>query len=112
MPIPRRWCGTSIPRLRVILAALSAAGAADRRGAREEDDLVVGLVLRECLQPFLEMDIAAAVLGCTHYPIFTHAIQETLGDEVTLIDSAQHTALAVARQLDTPAPAAPPAPST
>jgi glutamate racemase len=67
---------------------------------RECDDLLVGLVLREYLQPFLEMDVTSMILGCTHYPIFAPAIQETLGDSVTLIDSARQTALIVEQQLD------------
>jgi glutamate racemase len=68
---------------------------------REPTDLVVGLVLREYLQPFLELDVSALILGCTHYPLFAPAIQETLGEDVALIDSARQTALVVARQLDT-----------
>jgi len=68
---------------------------------REESDLIVGLVLREYLQPFLEMEISALILGCTHYPIFASAVQETLGEEVTLIDSARQTALVVRDQLAT-----------
>ncbi len=88
------------PGLRVIGRACPLLVPLIEEG-RAEDDLVVGLVLREYLQPFLELDISAMILGCTHYPIFTRAIQETLGEEVRLIDSARHTALAVARQLDT-----------
>ena len=40
------------------------------------------------------------ILGCTHYPIFARAIQETLGESGTLIDSARQTALVVEQQLD------------
>jgi glutamate racemase len=68
---------------------------------REPTDLIVGLVLREYLAPFLEMDTSALILGCTHYPLFADAISETLGDAVTLIDSARQTALAVRDQLAT-----------
>lgn len=68
---------------------------------RLPDDLLVGLVLREYLQPFMDLDVAALILGCTHYPLLTPAIQETLGDSVTLIDSARHTALVVRQHLDT-----------
>jgi glutamate racemase len=68
---------------------------------RESTDLLVGLVLREYLQPFLELDVSTLILGCTHYPIFAPAIQETLGEGVTLIDSAHHTALVVRDRLDT-----------
>ncbi len=39
-------------------------------------------------------------MGCTHYPIFAGAIQETLGEAVTLIDSARQTAVVVAQTLD------------
>ncbi len=68
---------------------------------RAPEDLIVGLALREYLQPFLELDVSALILGCTHYPIFASAIQDTLGDHVTLIDSARHTALVVRDRLDT-----------
>jgi glutamate racemase len=68
---------------------------------REEGDLIVGLVLREYLRPFMELDVSALILGCTHYPLFAGAIRETLGEEVTLIDSAEQTALVVRGQLDT-----------
>lgn len=68
---------------------------------REETDLIVGLALREYLAPFLELDVSAMILGCTHYPLFAGAIRETLGEAVELIDSARQTALVVAEQLDT-----------
>ncbi len=68
---------------------------------REPTDLLVGLVLREYLQPFLELDVSALILGCTHYPIFAPAIQETVGEGVALIDSARQTALVVRDRLDT-----------
>ncbi len=66
---------------------------------RDPGDLIVGLALREYLSPFLEMDVSAMILGCTHYPIFAGAIRETLGEHVTLIDSAGQTALAVSEKL-------------
>jgi glutamate racemase len=40
-------------------------------------------------------------MGCTHYPIFSRGIQETLGEDVKLIDSARQTALVVREHLDT-----------
>lgn len=67
---------------------------------REESDLIVGLALREYLAPFLELDVSALILGCTHYPIFAGAIRESLGEAVSLIDSADQTALAVEAQLE------------
>lgn len=39
------------------------------------------------------------VLGCTHYPLLREVIQDVMGDEVTLVDSAEPTAGAVERML-------------
>ncbi len=39
------------------------------------------------------------VLGCTHFPILAAAIQRHVGTEVTLVDSAETTAVAVADAL-------------
>ena len=68
---------------------------------RECDDPVVKLVLREYLQPFTDLQVAALILGCTHYPILTAALAATLGPDVTLIDSARQTALVVKDELST-----------
>jgi glutamate racemase len=43
----------------------------------------------------LRLKIETLVLGCTHYPILREVIQETLGDDVSLIDSGEATALEV-----------------
>jgi glutamate racemase len=88
------------PTLQVIARACPLLVPLIEEG-REPGDLIVGLVLREYLAPFLEMDVSALILGCTHYPLFAAAIRETLGESVALIDSARQTALAVRRQLDT-----------
>lgn len=40
------------------------------------------------------------VLGCTHFPVLAGAISKVLGDKVTLVDSAETTARAVAAKLD------------
>ena len=39
------------------------------------------------------------VLGCTHFPVLTDAIRTIIGKDVTLVDSAETTALAVAEAL-------------
>ena len=43
----------------------------------------------------LRSKIDTLVLGCTHYPILRGVIQQTLGEEVRLIDSGEATALEV-----------------
>ncbi len=46
----------------------------------------------EYLAPLRVAGIDTLVLGCTHYPLLTGAIALTMGDEVTLVSSAEETA--------------------
>ncbi len=55
---------------------------------------IAGKYLRE----IIEKKVDALVLGCTHYPILREVIQQTVGANVTLIDSGEATAEEV-RQL-------------
>ncbi|HSH38855.1 MAG TPA: hypothetical protein VK993_08720, partial [Chthoniobacterales bacterium] len=52
-------------------------------------------VLMNYLRPLLDADIDTLVLGCTHYPLLRPAMQRLLGDDVTLVDSAENCATAV-----------------
>ncbi|AKU90341.1 glutamate racemase [Vulgatibacter incomptus] len=47
----------------------------------------------------LRGSVDTLVLGCTHYPLLRGAIAEVMGPGVTLVDSAQATAAAVAERL-------------
>ncbi|HUW60707.1 MAG TPA: glutamate racemase [Candidatus Bathyarchaeia archaeon] len=55
-------------------------------------------VAREYLGKLAEQSIDTLVLGCTHYPLLKSVIAETMGNGVTLVDSAESTA-AVARDM-------------
>ncbi len=44
-------------------------------------------------------DVDTLVLGCTHYPLLTGVISYVVGDEVTLVSSAEETAKDVYRTL-------------
>ncbi|MEK6777058.1 MAG: glutamate racemase [bacterium] len=57
------------------------------------------LVAMEYLKDFQNTGIDTLVLGCTHYPILKSAIQEVVGKEVRLVDSAEETAQEVERML-------------
>jgi glutamate racemase len=63
------------------------------------DDSIADQVIARYLAPFLEARVDTIVLGCTHYPLLTNAIQRYVGHGVTLVDSAQNCALAVQRLL-------------
>ena len=51
------------------------------------------------LAPLVEAGVDTLVLGCTHYPLLTGAISYVMGDEVTLVSSAEETAKDVYRAL-------------
>ena len=53
----------------------------------------------EYLDPLLEQQIDTLILGCTHYPLLTGVISYVLGDDVTLVSSAEETAMDVYRVL-------------
>ena len=44
------------------------------------------------LQPLKDKGIDTLVLGCTHYPLLTGVISYVMGNEVTLVSSAEETA--------------------
>ncbi len=56
-------------------------------------------VARGYLTPLVEDGIDTLVLGCTHYPLLTGVIQYVVGEEVSLVSSAEETAKDVYRVL-------------
>ncbi len=56
-------------------------------------------VAHEYLDPVREAGVDTLVLGCTHYPLLTGAISYVMGEEVTLVSSAEETAKDVYRTL-------------
>ncbi len=57
------------------------------------------LVASEYLGPLREAGVGSLVLGCTHYPLLTPLLQDVMGSDVRLIDSAAETARALERVL-------------
>jgi len=56
-------------------------------------------VASEYLEPLHATGIDTLILGCTHYPLLTGVISYVLGDQVTLVSSAEETAKDVYRLL-------------
>jgi glutamate racemase len=65
------------------------------------DHAATALIAREYLQPLARAEVDVLVLGCTHYPLLKPLLAEVLGPRVRLIDSAEETANAVCRELET-----------
>ena len=62
---------------------------------------VARIVAKDYLSDFHQTSISALVLGCTHYPILRDVISETVGNQITLIDSGAATAADVESLLET-----------
>lgn len=56
-------------------------------------------VARGYVEPLREAGVDTLVLGCTHYPLLSGVIQLAVGDNVTLVSSAEETSKDVLRQL-------------
>lgn len=56
-------------------------------------------VAHDYLDPLVDADVDTLVLGCTHYPLLTGVISYVMGDDVTLVSSAEETAKDVYRVL-------------
>jgi glutamate racemase len=64
------------------------------------DHEVTRLTAKEYLRPLLAEQIDTLVLGCTHYPLLKPLLQEVVGKDVRLVDSAQAMAELTARTLE------------
>lgn len=69
------------------------------RGITGGDELLA--IARDYLEPLIDADIDTLVLGCTHYPLLTGVLSYVMGEEVTLVSSAEETAKDVYRTLTT-----------
>jgi len=63
-------------------------------------DDVTDRAIARYLAPLIDSGIDTLVLGCTHYPLLREAFSRFLGSDVTLVDSAQNCARAVAQLLE------------
>jgi glutamate racemase len=63
------------------------------------DHRATELIAKEYLFPLTVEKIDTLVLGCTHYPLLNQVIRRVVLEGVTLIDSGEATAEAVARML-------------
>jgi glutamate racemase len=64
------------------------------------DGEIAELAAKTYLRPLRDSGIDVLILGCTHYPLLKTTIQKVVGDGVTLIDSAEETAIEIKRILN------------
>ncbi|MDO5662113.1 MAG: glutamate racemase [Brachybacterium sp.] len=85
------------PALQITAAACPRFVEFVEEGLETGDEVVD--VAEEYLAPVKEAGVDTLVLGCTHYPMLAGPISYVMGPEVTLVSSAEETALDVYRQL-------------
>lgn len=87
------------PAGRVNLTCAACPGFVEfvERGETFNDELLS--VAEAYLTPIVAAGCDTLVLGCTHYPLLTGAISYVVGDQVTLVSSAEETAKDVYREL-------------
>lgn len=85
------------PELEIVSAACPRFVEFVERGEMGGDEILD--VAERYLAPIKEGGVDTLVLGCTHYPMLTGPISYVMGPEVTLVSSAEETALDVYRQL-------------
>ncbi|MGI8668191.1 MAG: glutamate racemase [Jatrophihabitans sp.] len=85
------------PQLQVSVAACPLFAEFVERGITTGRQLL-GLA-ESYLSPLTAADIDTLVLGCTHYPMLTGLLSVVLGDQVSLVSSAEETAKDVYRTL-------------
>jgi glutamate racemase len=80
-----------LPKAAPKLVDLVEAG---KSGAPETE-----VALRDSLADLQRYNVDTLILGCTHYPLLRPLIQKIMGDDVTVVDSAETTAARVKRVL-------------
>jgi glutamate racemase len=85
------------PSTKVIERACPLFVSLAEEGWAETD--IARSVAAEYLRDVKKGDVGTLVMGCTHYPILRRVIQETMGEDVCLIDSGEATARDVERLL-------------
>jgi glutamate racemase len=85
------------PHLQVTTAACPRFVELVERGITSGPEVL--RIAHDYLDPIAGAGVDTLILGCTHYPLLTGAISYVMGDQVTLVSSADETAKDVYRTL-------------
>jgi len=64
-----------------------------------ENDAITYDIAKRYLEPLVKDNLDAVILGCTHYPLIDHIIENVMGDTVQLVNSAEEAAIEVEETL-------------
>ena len=65
----------------------------------ETSGTAITKIARDYLEPVMKAEVDTLVLGCTHYPLLTGVISYVMGNDVSLVSSAEETAKDLYRTL-------------
>jgi glutamate racemase len=85
------------PQLEIVSAACPRFVEFVERGITSGPELIA--TAEEYLAPLKAAGVDTLVLGCTHYPLLTGVLSLVMGEDVTLVSSAEETAKDVYRSL-------------
>lgn len=85
------------PQLQITSAACPLFVEFVERG--ETSGEAITKVAHKYLEPIMKSEVDTLVLGCTHYPLLTGVISYVMGENVTLVSSAEETAKDLYRTL-------------
>jgi glutamate racemase len=85
------------PQLQITSAACPLFVEFVERG--ETSGEAITKVAQKYLEPIMKSKVDTLVLGCTHYPLLTGVISYVMGEDVTLVSSAEETAKDLYRTL-------------
>ena len=87
----------AVPNIRLFTQACPRFVEFVEDGVTAGDELIKAA--HEYLDPIAGENVDTLILGCTHYPLLTGVISYVMGEDVTLISSAEETAKDVYRDL-------------
>jgi glutamate racemase len=85
------------PQLKITSIACPRFVEFVERGKTSGEEITA--IAREYLKPIMSAEVDTLVLGCTHYPLLTGVISYVMGNEVSLVSSAEETAKDLYRTL-------------
>ena len=88
----------------VTLTSAACPGFVEFVEAGDVDSPEVHTLVERLLAPVRDAAVDTLVLGCTHYPLLARTIGAVMGPDVTLVSSAEATALAVRELLGSSEP--------
>lgn len=88
-----------LPDARFVARACPLLVPLVEEGRVSRGDCVTERVVEEYFAPVKAEDVDAVVLGCTHYPLLRDIISDYMGANVTLIDTGEQAARAIAALL-------------